>query len=214
MGRPHAKLAVVTSRVVLPEPPAGRPLLVAIDGCSGSGKSTLAGVIAAGLPDATVVPGDDFYAGEPDGWENWTPAEGYERFWDFRAMERDLLRPLRRGAEAAYQPFDWDLCKRGTTTVTVPASTVIIVEGVSTLRPELRGYWDFSVYVDTPPDERLRRILARNENDRAHIDQWIAAEEHYRRTFAPQAAASVVVSGNGNGILAGTPSYPSFILPG
>jgi uridine kinase len=202
----------VASRVVLPEPPAGRPLLVAIDGCSGSGKSTLAGVIAAELSDVTVVHGDDFYAGEPDGWESWTPAEGHARFWDVRAMERDLLLPLRSGAGAAYRPFDWDLGRRGATTAAVPASTVVIVEGVSTLRPELRGYWDFSIYVDTPPYERLRRILAREENDRVHIDQWNAAEEYYCRTFAPRAAASVVVSGSG--ILAGTPSYPSFILPG
>jgi uridine kinase len=198
------------SRVVLPELPAGRPLLIAIDGCSGAGKSTLAGAIAAGLPDAIVVHGDDFYAGEPAGWESWTPEQAYNGFWDTRALERDLVQPLRRGTTATYRPYDWDRNRVGTATVDVRPGSVVIVEGVMTLRPELRGYWDFTVYVDTTPDERLRRVLDRNENDEIHIAQWTAGEDYYVETHAPRAFADVVLDG---GKSAGTPGYPSFILP-
>lgn len=196
--------------MVLPEPPAGRPLLLGIDGCSGSGKSTLARAIAAGLPDATVVPGDDFYAGEPAGWEGWGPAQAYDNFWDYDALERDVLLPLRRGANASYCPYDWDRNQPGTTAVSVLPSRVVIVEGVSMLRPQLRGYWDFAVYVDTPAAERHERILARGENDQLHIDKWNASEDYYCATHAPQAAADLVVNGSKS---AGSPADVSFILP-
>ncbi|GAB3400639.1 AAA family ATPase [Flindersiella endophytica] len=196
---------------MLPELPAGRPLLMAIDGCSGAGKSTLARVIADGLADATVVHGDDFYAGEPAGWESWEPAEAYSGFWDYRTLERDLLQPLRLGTTATYRPYDWDRNRVGIATVDVRPSRVVIVEGVLTLRPELLGYWDFAIYVDTTPDERRRRILDRNENDEIHIAQWTAGEDYYVETHAPHAFADIVLDG---GKSAGTPDYPSFILPG
>lgn len=200
----------MTSNVVLPELPAGRPLLVAIDGCSGAGKSTLARAITSDLPDTTVVHADDFCAEEPEGWEHWTPAEAYAGVWDFARLERDLLRPLRRGDPGAYNPYDWDTRTVGTATVVVPATTIVVVESVSVLRPELRGYWDFSIYVDTPADERHRRIFAREEDDELHIGQWIAAEDYYCENHRPWEVADVIVSGSKSG---GAATRPSFILP-
>lgn len=183
---------------LLPEPEQSgttRPQLICIEGLGGAGKSTLATMIQRRYPSRIqVISGDDFYGPEARDWRSWSPRKGYLRYFDHRRLERQLLRPLRAGAVARFQRYDWP-SNTLADWVEVRPEGLIVVEGVYLLRRRLRRYWDYSVYVDTPREVRLARMHARGENDPEWIERWAAAEDYYVRVERPSAHADLVVNG-------------------
>ncbi|MEJ7630742.1 MAG: hypothetical protein WKF54_14230 [Nocardioidaceae bacterium] len=172
-----------------------RPALVAVDGLGGAGKSSLAAAIAERRTDVNVIHGDDFYGPEERDWLDWTPAQGYERYFDHQRLEDELLGPVMRGATAHFQRYDWDRKTLGGWE-TVDSVGVILLEGVYLLRPRLRPYWDASIFVDAPRSLRHRRLRARGENDAEWIARWMRAEDHYERVAQPRQAADLVIDGS------------------
>lgn len=169
--------------------------LVGIDGFGGSGKSTLARALDSHEAVSAVVEGDDFYGPERPGWEGLSPREGYEHFFDHDRLARQVLEPLGRGADCRYQRYDWGTNRLGDW-VALRGGGVVVVEGVYMLRPQLRGFWDLSVFVDTPWPIRLDRQTARGENSDEDIRRWTDAEKYYERTVDPAALADIVVPGH------------------
>ena len=156
--------------------------IIAIDGPGGAGKSSLARQLAAELGDAVVVPTDDFAA-----WDD--PLDWWPR------MLTDVIEPASAGCGARYQRRrfmtgtlqDW---------VSVAPAAFTIIEGVSSSRSEWSGYLCFSVWVETPRAERLRRGLARDGDDaRGLWEAWMSAEDAFFAVDRPWERASVVVSG-------------------
>jgi phosphoribulokinase len=172
-----------------------RPLLVGVDGLGGSGKSTLAGVLHDAPQVSAVVSGDDFYGPEVEGWAGLTPEQGYERFFDHERLAHQVLGPLSRRHTAWYQRYDWQRNVLGEWTE-IRAVNVIVVEGVYLLRPDLRRYWDLSVFVDAPWEVRLARQVARGENTVEAIRLWMDAEKYYERVCEPRAHADLVLRGH------------------
>jgi uridine kinase len=173
-----------------------RPLLIAIDGPSAAGTSALADSLAGRL-GASVLRGDDFYRDMPDEhrW-NLDAAEGADRYFDWQRMRRQALEPLRRGEPARFRPYDWraggGLCA---TAVEVGPAAIVIVEGVYSARPEFGALIDLTVLVDTPADERLRRLRARDHGNDRWWPRWSAAEDHYFTSVRPPASFDLVVPG-------------------
>ena len=152
-------------------------MLVAIDGPGGSGKSTLAKELSSAL-DASVVEGDDFYRVMDESDRLLLePEEGYQQYFDWERLRDEVLEPLGRGQKANYQQFDWSRGQLGASLEVRPTGCVLI-EGVYSFRTELRLYYDFSILVDAPADERLRRLRNRGDNE-AWIKRWMAAEDWY-----------------------------------
>jgi uridine kinase len=174
-----------------------RPLFVAVDGASAAGTSTLAAAAARRLA-AGVVAGDDFYRDMPEE-RRWTltAAEGVDEYFDWQRLRHEVLEPLRAGRAARYRPFDW---RAGSgladQVVEVVPTAVIIVEGVYSARPELHDVIDLSVLVDTPADERRRRLLARGHGNDAWWPRWNAAEDLYYATIRPHPSFDLVVPGS------------------
>ncbi|MCX5001442.1 AAA family ATPase [Streptomyces sp. NBC_00638] len=173
--------------------------LIAMDGMGGSGKSTLASAVA-GLGGAAVVHGDDFYRPmDADERAGLTPAQGYDRYFDWQRIRDEVLTPLTAGRDAAYRRYDWSTGALATDgTLAVARDGIVVVEGVYTARPELADHYDLVVYVDTPPDESLRRLRVRGD-DHGPIDweaRWRLAEEHYLATSRLRERADLVIPGH------------------
>ena len=60
-------------------------------------------------------------------------------------MREELLHPLSRGNLAQYQRYDWGL-NHLADWIDVPAFGIVLVDGVYSYRPELRGLYDFSIF--------------------------------------------------------------------
>jgi uridine kinase len=158
-----------------------RPVVVGIDGPGGSGKSTFARELAAVISGTTwIVQGDDFYSDLPTSERVSLGAEeGCERYFDWYRLKSDVLSTVRLGAsELRYRQYDWDAETLGDW-LELSMPEVLIVEGVYTLRKELRDAFDVTVLLQARRDTRDERQTLRNENSAFWISHWMAAEDFY-----------------------------------
>lgn len=178
--------------------------LIGIDGTGGSGKSTLADRLAEVLrgPDGatpvTVVRGDDFYREmDPEERLRLTPAEGYELYYDWERLRDEVLTPLTSGRAATYRRYDWPSGKLAGESHEVPHAGFVIVEGVYTVRPELEGFYDLSVFVDTPFALCLERMLARGHDHGPGnwLQRWQASDKYYFAKTEPWTRLDLIVKG-------------------
>lgn len=180
----------------------GAPLLVALDGGSGAGKSVLAGLVARAIraTGAVVVPSDDFCDVEtPESeWAACSPAERAARIIDWQRLRRDALDPLLAGRPASYDTYDYPLRYAAgrvvTHRVTLASAPVILLDGISSARPELADLLGLTVLVDAPPATRRARHDAREPDDQADWHRlWDPAEAHYLRLVRPPSAFDLIV---------------------
>lgn len=168
------------------------PFVVAIDGRSGTGKSTLAQALAERLA-ATVIEGDDFYAGGT-GIEGDPPQSRAARCIDWLAQRR-VLALLRSGQGASYHAFDWDAFDGSVlpeATLVAPAP-VILLEGVYAARPELRDLLDLTILAAVPDAVRNARLIAREGEIGPWEVQWHEAEDWYFAHAAPPEVFDLVL---------------------
>jgi len=158
--------------------------LVAVDGRGGAGKSTVARGLAAACGGAPIVEVDDFLY--------WRDIEGW---WP--RLEHEALRPLLAGRAARYRVRDWagDPLGQGLDGWTeVPPADVVIVEGIGSSRRAIADDLTLALWVETPRQERLRRGIARDGEERRDLwlDYMRLEDEFFGRDGAPERAAYVV----------------------
>ncbi len=172
-------------------------VLVAIDGCGGAGKSTLARGVSNSLTNVSIVCADDFFRplSQPQPG-TLTPAKAYELYFPWERMRDEALVPLRQGKTARYQRHDWVSDELGEWAIVEP-NPIVIVEGVYSSRPELRGLLDAIIFIDAPRDLRRRRMLARghrdNDPESGWLIPWMAAEDWYVEHLRPQESADLIL---------------------
>ncbi|WP_458353476.1 uridine kinase family protein [Peribacillus frigoritolerans] len=170
--------------------------ILAIDGRGGSGKSTLASLIQAGFPGSVVVHMDDFYLPSSDRVQLPPSQKQVGADYDWERVCNQVLKPLTKGEEARYQRYDWE-----TDTMAewheVPAAGLVIIEGTYSIREDLAGYHDFTIWVECPRDQRLKRGLERDGEDARQMweDNWMVYEDLYVGAQRPQERADLVVDG-------------------
>lgn len=170
--------------------------LISIDGLCGSGKTTLANLIRREIADAAVITADDFYRPITNTDQHLlVPKKSYEYYFDWRRMRDSVISPLARGLPISYYRHDWR--------TNVPAEynkldpkRVVIVEGVFTTRPELRKYFDKTIFVSTPRDQRISRIVERYYEDTVWLHNWMATEDWYMETVQPAKHVDVILDGS------------------
>jgi uridine kinase len=164
-----------------------RPLVIGVAGGSGSGKSTVVREIVRGVaPEAVSIVYQDAY------YRDYGHLPHEERaainFDHPDALESDLLvehlDALLTGRDVAVPIYDFKTHTRRPETETVPATRVVIVDGILVLAdPELRDRMDIRVYVDTDADIRLIRRLRRDVEERGRtVDSVI---RQYEATVRP-----------------------------
>ena len=173
----------------LPVRPAGRPLLVAVNGPSSSGKSSLTARLAAALPGSAVMHTDDL------AWHHGVLS------WDGLLVD-GVLTPVRAGRAVAFRPPAWDARDRPGA-VEVPAGIdYLLVEGVGVGRASLHDAFDVHLWVETPREIRLARDAVRvaaGEMEPADYTAWMAEEDAHFASDRPWERADVVVEGHGDG---------------
>jgi uridine kinase len=186
-GWNHGKMAVAISFTELAgkirklPPSCGLTRVVAVDGPAGSGKTTFAGRLAREL-NAQVIHSDDF----PVPWDE-PPAAWFGR------VEDQVLGPLATGGPGRYQRYDW---VRGTFEdwVDVPVAPVLLLEGVSTARRTAPVA--FAVWVESPRELRLARVLARDGASLApRWRDWMRAEDEWFTADGTRAHADLLLDG-------------------
>ena len=172
----------------------GGMTFVAIDGPSGSGKTTLAEALEASSLAVTIVHVDDFYSEEgvdpPGGMD---PEDACDEYVDWLRLSELVLEPLKDGDNGYYQVYDW-VAQKSDAWVTIEPRGVLIVEGVYAMRPELWDAYDVKVYVDTPQETRLNRLVERSDNP-VWVKRWAEAEVWYNANIKPIDHADVIVVG-------------------
>lgn len=155
--------------------------LLCIDGPAGSGKTTLAAGVAEEHPSAVVVHMDDVF----EGWDGLADAP--------RRVRTQIVDPLRRGATAAFRRYDWHRMQLAQT-LTLPATDLLVIEGVAAGDPSYADAVTMLVYVTAPAETRLRRGLDRDgEQMRPQWLRWQEQEAVYLRDARTEARADMVI---------------------
>jgi uridine kinase len=171
-----------------------KPFVIAIDGPCASGKSTLADHLKQRL-DCPVIRMDHFFlpAGLRSSARLNEPGGNihYERF------VTEAVAGLLSGKTFSYQVFDCSSMNFGST-VTVPLSPVVIIEGSYSLRPEWRRIIDLAVFLRTDRKTQRQRILERSNSSVLKIfeEKWIPLENRYFAAFKICESADLVYLSN------------------
>jgi uridine kinase len=165
-------------------PRLGAVRLVVVDGPAGSGKSTVADRLAAALGAAPVVHMDDLY----DGWAG-LGGDVWHR------LREQVLQPLAAGRPGRFRRYDWHE-GRFADWREVPLGPVVVVEGVGSAARPVEPLPSVRVWVEAPPELRLRRGIERDGE--ALRAQWLAWTERELAHFAADGTldrADVLVDG-------------------
>lgn len=186
----------------------GGRILVAVDGEDGAGKTVFADNLAAVFAED----GSAVFRASIDGFHRpraeryvrgRTSPEGYYRdSYDYATFRRVLVDPFRGGAtaDAGFQLAVFDVDRDEAVAsewVTAPRDAVLIVDGIFLHRPELRGIWHWSVWLDAPLDIRYERMARRDGTDpdpaAASNRRYRDGMELYLRDADPRRAAAAIV---------------------
>ncbi|MGP3535270.1 uridine kinase [Microbacterium sp. RD1] len=185
--------------------PAGR-IILAVDGIDGAGKT----LFADGLAEVFAEEGSaafraslvDFARPRRErlarGAES--PAGYYADTFDLATLRRVLVDPFRIGGSTGFQLTAFDSGRDAPVEsqwVTAPRDAVLILDGAFLLRPELRGLWNWSIWLEVPPSVAFARLALRDgtdpDPDAASNRRLRGAQELYRREAEPRRAASAIV---------------------
>ncbi len=163
---------------------------VAIDGVCGSGKSTL-GELVREVYGCNLFHMDDFFLPLPRKTPERLAETGgnvdYERF------RSEVLQGLATGRRFSYRVYD---CASRTMaeSVRVTPARLNLVEGVYSLHPTLRDFYDLRVFLRISREEQHRRILARSGPRllERFIGEWIPLEDRYFEEMEVQKRCELV----------------------
>lgn len=167
---------------------SGATRIVAVDGQSGAGKTTFAEALTKALEQkgatVAVVHTDDLL----DGWDDQFT------FWD-RLME-EVVNPLLRQETAAYRRYDWVAERFDDERTAVPPADVVIIEGVSAAREDMRRIADLTVFLAVTEDEAWRRLRLRDpEEAMPFLVAWKAREGRHFAEDRTAEQVDVVIDG-------------------
>jgi len=163
-------------------------LIIGIAGGTGSGKTTVVREITKILDDSEVVviPQDSYYKDN-----SHLPIEerlelnfDHPDSIDFKLLVKHL-NDLKSGREVDQPVYSYLTCSRSLTEkVRVKPSLVVIVEGILIFTcPELRNCMDIKVFVDADADDRLGRVITRDNIERGRTIEKVL--ERYEKTVKP-----------------------------
>lgn len=170
------------ARAVL-EATDGWPVIV-IDGPAGAGKTSAARAVAdlLGPRSVGVIHMDDLY----NGWGG-LDAE----LTDY--LTEELEPQIRAGDDITHRCYDWHRGRFGPN-VTLPATDVLIIEGVGSAQPALSDVADLSIWVEADPDVCRRRWLSRDGAGMTpHFADWTDLQSTHFARYATRSRCDLIL---------------------
>jgi uridine kinase len=206
---PRARLISEVAAIVCRDH-LGHPTRVAIDGVTASGKSTFARELTAAVSElgrpAIHLTMDGFHHHREHRYRRGRlSADGYyQDAYDFAALAELVLIPLGPGGDHRYRTRVIDLASDaeiGEAPVQAPADAVVIVDGSFLQRPELAGFWDHRIFIDTDLAVARRRGTVRDARQLGGLGKaehmydvrYHAAARRYLADVDPAARATLIV---------------------
>lgn len=187
--------------------PSAHVVRVAIDGVDGAGKSVFGDELARTLAET----GRPIIRASVDGFHNPRAlryrqgrhsAPGYfEDSYDYARLKTLLLDPLSPGGSGRYHSAAFD--HRTDSAVDLPESqalpgSILVFDGIFLHRPELRAYWDYSIFLHTGFEVSVPRYTNRDggapDPQAPENRRYIEGQQLYLRTCQPQRHATVVIN--------------------
>ena len=174
--------------------------MIAIDGLDGAGKTRFADDFAQRLGrnghavfrasiDGFHRPRAERHARGVD-----SPIGYYEDSFDYDLFRRVLIEPFRMAGSAGFVTAAFDVARDTPVEMewtTGPQDATLVVDGVFLNRPELRGLWNWSVWLEVPVEVADARLIARD--GRGLTARYLGGQELYLAQARPRAAASAIV---------------------
>jgi uridine kinase len=175
--------------------------IVAIDGVDGAGKTTFANDLACVLDAPTIRSTVDGFH-QPRAVRHARGRHSPEGFfldsYDYSALRGLLLDPFRAGEPVRTAAFDHRLDAAVPALPTRPhPSAVLVLDGLFLHRPELRGYWDLSVFLRVDFAVTFARMAVRDGSPADPSDvanrRYLEGQRLYLSSCSPEDRASLVV---------------------
>jgi uridine kinase len=153
--------------------------ILGVAGGSGSGKTYFAKELADALGEsATIVYQDNFYIDQSHRFDH---DGGSVNFDHPESLELTLLAKclseLKSGEPTEIPVYDFKTHTRMETTLLVPSTNIIIVDGILIFHPEyLRNQFDEMIFFDTPESLRFERRLERDVVERGRTVEGVKAQ--------------------------------------
>ena len=114
--------------------------------------------------------------------------------FDWPRVLSDVIRPVRNNTSGHYRRYDWETDSLAESH-SVPAGTIVSVEGCYSMLAPMLGYYDFTIWVESPVDMCLARGLARSGEHEREVweHEWIPIEDRYIHEQNPSSRARLVI---------------------
>ena len=210
MSEAHASLLNRLAVAIIALHPL-RMIRVAIDGVDGAGKTTLADalapVVAAQGRPVIRASVDDFHHPRALRYARgrYAPDGHYLDSYDYDSFRSILLDPLSPEGSGRYAARRFDLDNDRPFDLVMqqaqPASALII-DGIFLHRPELRSYWDLSIFLKVDFEVSLPRGAQRGPTFDAtdagspSNQRYVGGQRLYLGECAPEQCADIVIDYN------------------
>lgn len=166
-------------------------LTLAIEGGSASGKTTLSALLEE-IYDCTVFHMDDFFLRPEQRTKERLSTPGGNI--DKERFLKEVLIPLKDKKTITYCPFNCSTMSLEPP-ITVNPKRICIIEGVYSMHPDLKHYYDLSVFLETKSTVQEKRILNRNTPELAErfFNEWIPLEEVYFKAFEVKKSCNMAI---------------------
>jgi uridine kinase len=200
-------LGVIARRIARLAP--DRVVRIAIDGVDGAGKSTFADELAdilRKLPRGVI-------RASVDGFHNpralryrrgRSSPEGYfADSYNYAALKKHLLDPLSPGGSRRYRTAVFDHVTDRPVSIPereAPASSVLLFDGIFLHRPQLRPYWDASIFLQVDVAVSVARCASRDGSSPDPLAttnrRYVEGQSLYLLACEPAKQATIIVDNN------------------
>lgn len=144
--------------------------VIGIAGGSGAGKTALVSLLVTRLPGHPVVAisQDNYYHDNSHVLPEFRKNINFDHpdAIDFPMLIRNIA-TLKKGAPVRQPIYSFTSCTRQPGFTTINPVELLVVEGILIFtNPALLKLFDFKIFIDTPKNERLQRILERDIRER------------------------------------------------